>query len=222
MSTTPAPHTPDPTPGTLALFGATGGTGGHVLEQALAAGWTVRALARNPGRLDQHPGLTALAGDVQDADAVARTVEGADAVVSVFGHVKGSPARLQTDGTRHIVAAMHAHGIRRIVSLSGGGVPAEHDRPKAADKVIRFLLRRLSGTVLDDAIEHAQLLRDSDLDWTIVRGPRLTNAPRTGRYRVGWVGVDASTKVARADLADFILRELTEQAHLRSMPFVSS
>ena len=207
---------------TLALFGATGKTGRHVLSQALDAGHHVRALARRPEGLDAHARLTIVAGDVRDGDAVRETVRGSDAVVSVFGQVKGSPPTLQTEGTQAIVDAMAEQGIRRIISLSGGGLPAEeHDEPKVPDKIIRWLLRRLSPAVLDDAISHLAVLRASGLDWTVVRGPRLTDAPATGTYRVGWVGVNASTQIARADLARFILTQLDDDTFVHELPFVS-
>lgn len=206
---------------TLALFGATGRTGRHVLAQALDAGWAVRALARRPDALEPRAGLVVIAGDVLDPGAVAETIAGADAVVSVFGQVAGSPPTLQTDGTRAIATAMQERGIRRIVSLSGGGLPFEQDRPKTADRVIRWLLRRISPHVLDDAAGHAAVLAASDLDWTIVRGPVLTDQPRRGRYRVGWVGVDASARIGRADLATEILAQIDARSHLRAMPFVS-
>ncbi len=217
--TTPAPASPR----TLALFGATGKTGRHVLAQALAAGHTVRALARRPESLDiAHERLTVVAGDVLDAPAVHETVRGADVVVSVFGQVKGSSPTLQTDGTRKIVDAMAREGIRRIISLSGGGLPAEeHDRPKAPDAIIKFLLKLISPQVLADAESHLEVLRASGLDWTVARGPRLTNEPATGTYRVGWVGVNASTQIARADLATFILTQLDDTQFVRELPFVS-
>ncbi len=210
------------TPRTLALFGATGRTGRHVLAQALEVGHSVRALARRPEALDAHERLTVVAGDVRDRDAVRETVRGSDAVVSVFGQVKGSPPSLQTEGTQAIVDAMAEQGIRRIMSLSGGGLPAEeHDQPKVPDRIIRWLLRRLSPAVLDDAIGHLAVLRASGLDWTVVRGPRLTDAPATGSYRVGWVGVNASTQIARADLARFILTQLDDDTFVHELPFVS-
>ncbi|QOD94017.1 SDR family oxidoreductase [Chryseoglobus sp. 28M-23] len=210
------------TPRTLALFGATGKTGRHVLAQALEAGHAVRALARRPEVLDAHERLTVVAGDVRDRDAVRETVRGSDAVVSVFGQVKGSPPTLQTEGTQAIVDAMAEQGIRRIISLSGGGLPAEeHDQPKVPDRFIRWLLRRLSPAVLDDAIAHLAALRASGLDWTVVRGPRLTDAPATGSYRVGWVGVNASTQIARADLARFILTQVDDDTFVHELPFVS-
>lgn len=214
--TTPAPHT-------IALFGGTGKTGRHVLAQALEAGHTVRALARRPESLDVgHERLTVIAGDVLDAAAVRETVRGADVVVSVFGHVKGSPPTLQTDGTQNIVDAMAEQGIRRIISLSGGGLPAEqHDRPKTPDRIIKWLLKRLSPQVLADAEGHLAVLRASGLDLTVARGPRLTDAPATGAYRVGWVGVNASTQIARADLATFILTQLDDRTFIGELPFVS-
>jgi len=208
---------------TIALFGATGRTGRLVLAQALADGYTVRALARRPEAITQASDrLTIVPGDVLDAVAVEQTVRGTDAVISVFGHVKGSPPRVQTDGTRNIVEAMQREQITRIISLSGGGLPAEeHDRPGVADRVIRFLLKKLSPQVLDDAMRHLEVLKNSGLDWTVVRGPRLTDAPATGTYRVGWVGVNASTQISRGDLARFILTQVDDRQFVRELPFVS-
>lgn len=206
----------------IALFGASGKTGRQFLQQALDQGYSVRALVRNPGKLDTtHPNLTVIPGDVLNADDVRRTVEGSDAVVSLFGHVKGSPATLQTDGTRNIVDAMKKTGVRKIISLSGGGLPFEKDEPKFADRLIRGIMKLFVPKILADAEAHAEVLRQSGLDWIVVRGPRLNDGPRTGAYRVGWVGVNASTKVSRADLADFILKQVTDSRFVGQMPFVS-
>ena len=207
----------------IALFGASGRTGRHVLNQALDAGYQVRALARRPASIEATSrDLTIVEGDVLDADVVARVIENTDAVISVFGQVKGSPATVQTEGTRNIVRAADAHAVRRLVSLSGGGLPApEHDRPKLPDHVIRFLLRRLAPQVLADAAWHLRVLQESGLDWTVVRGPVLTDSPRTGTYRVGWVGVNAGTRIGRADLAEFILGQVEDDRFIRELPFVS-
>ena len=116
---------------------------------------------------------------------------------------------------------MQQHGIRRIISLSGGGLPYHEDRPKLADRLIRGIMRLAVPHVLTDAQGHADVLRQSGLAWEIVRGPRLTTEPARGRYRVGWVGVDASTSIGRADLADFILRQVETEGFIEKMPFVS-
>ncbi|MCA0294810.1 MAG: SDR family oxidoreductase [Actinobacteria bacterium] len=206
----------------IALFGATGKTGGRVLQRALAAGHEVRALVRDPSKLavaDER--LTVLTGDVLDPEAVDRTVAGTDVVLSLFGQVKGSPRTVQTDGTRTIVEAMQRHGVHRLVTLSGGGLRAPQDQPKLPDRIIRTLLRLLSGHVLADAEGHLAVLQSSGLDWTVVRGPMLTEDPGKGRYRVGWVGVGTSTRISRDDLADFILTQVDDATFARQLPFVS-
>ncbi len=136
--------------------------------------------------------------------------------------MKGSPPTLQADGTTLIVEAMRTHGVTRIVTLSGGGLASPRDRPGPADRVIRFLLKTLSGHVLADAERHLAVLQSSGLDWTVVRGPRLTEKPGLGRYRVSWVGVDASTQISRDDLADFILTQVDDRTFVGQMPFVSA
>ncbi|TXB62582.1 NAD(P)-dependent oxidoreductase [Phaeodactylibacter luteus] len=208
---------------TIALFGGSGQTGRQFLRKALEAGHTVQALARTPSKIP-HPqqGLTILQGDVLKAAEVRQAIKGADIVVSLFGQVKGSPPHLQTQGTRHIVQAMQQEGLQRIISLSGGGLPyPEKDQPKLADKLIRSIMKLAVPSLLQDAAGHHQVLKQSGLNWTIVRAPRLTNKPERGQYRVGWVGVNASTKIGRADLAAFILREVESPAFGRQMPFVS-
>lgn len=207
---------------TIALFGGSGRTGQHFLKQALAEGYAVRALARNPEKITtDNEQLTVIPGDVLSYSDVLKTVEGTDVVVSLFGHVKGSPEGLQTNGTKNIVRAMKEQSVARIISLSGGGLPYEQDEPKFADKAIRFIMKVAAKKILNDAIEHAEVLRQSDRTWTIVRGPRLTDEAKHGSYRVGWVGVNASTKIGRADLADFILQLVEDTQYDGQMPFVS-
>ena len=206
----------------IALFGATGKTGSRVLARAVAAGHQVRVLVRDPGKLgvvgDQ---VTVVTGDVLDAAAVDRTVAGTEVVLSVFGQVKGSPRDLQARGTGLIVQAMQRHGVSRVVTLSGGGLRAPQDRPKLPDRLIRAALKLMAGFVLADAEGHLAVLEESGLDWTVVRGPRLTEEPGKGRYRVGWVGVDASTQISRDDLADFILTQVEDRRFVLQLPFVS-
>lgn len=208
---------------TIALFGGTGKTGRHFLEKAIHTGHRVKALARTPEKVTlQHPNLTIIKGDVLQLETVAQTIEDTDIVFSLFGHVKGSPPNLQTDGTRNILGAMEQYSVERIISLSGGGLPfPEKDKPKLPDKVIRLIMKVAVPKVLNDAIAHAQVLKNSPSKWTIVRGPRLTDEPEKGNYRVGWVGVNASTKIGRADLADFLLHLVEEEKFVHEMPFVS-
>lgn len=190
---------------------------------ALDQGYRVKALVRKPEKMaSQHENLQIIKGDVLNQEDVQKTLDDTDIVVSLFGHVKGSPRWLQTRGTRHIVDAMEKTGTTKIISLSGGGLPfPEKDQPKLTDKLIRLIMKIAVPAILKDAVAHHQVLADSDRQWVIVRGPRLTNDPPRGEYRVGWVGVNASTKIARADLADFILKQIESPEFHYQMPFVS-
>jgi putative NADH-flavin reductase len=207
----------------IAMFGATGKTGSLFIEKAIKQGYVIKALVRNPEKLgSERPALHIIKGDVLNAEDVMRTVEDTDVVVSLFGHVKGSPEWVQTNGTENIIKAMKHHSVRRIISLSGGGLPfPEKDQPKFADKLIRGIMKIAVPKVLNDAIQHHKVLQESGLDWVIVRGPRLSNEPCRGTYRVGWVGVNASTSIGRADLADFIFTQLEDTSFNKQMPFVS-
>jgi putative NADH-flavin reductase len=206
----------------LAVFGATGRTGRPLVEQTLADRHEVRALVRDPSRLPVSEGrLTPVVGDVLDPARVEETVAGADAVLSVLGQTKTGPKDVQTRGTQNIVSAMEKHGLRRLVSLTGAGVRDPRDEPKLVDKAITFLLERLQPQVLADGVGHAEVIKASDLDWVIVRGPRLTEGPKRGEYRVGMIGKNSGTRISRADLADFMLHQVTDDTHLRRMPVVS-
>jgi putative NADH-flavin reductase len=207
----------------IALFGGSGKTGQKFLSQALKKGYPIKALVRTTSKIQQSSDqLEIIQGDVLNPADVASTVEGTDMVVSLFGHVKGSPAGLQTRGTQYIVDAMKKHNIDRIISLSGGGLPfPEKDEPKFADKAIRFIMKVAVKKVLNDAIDHAEVLKGSGLKWVIVRGPRLTLEPARGTYRIGWVGVNASTQIGRADLANFIVKLVEDEQYDYQMPFVS-
>jgi putative NADH-flavin reductase len=208
----------------IALLGASGKTGRHFLEKALAAGHEVQVLVRRPElfHYPSSPQLQVIPGDVLNQQDVNQVVAGTSLVVSLFGHVKDSPAWLQTRGTEHLAHAMKQHGVERIISLSGGGLPfPEKDQPGLPDHLIRWVMKTFFAKVLNDAIRHAEVLRQSGLQWVIVRGPRLTEGPEKGQYRTGWVGVNASTQISRADLAHFLLRLVHDRQYDGTMPFVS-
>ena len=212
----------------IAVFGASGRTGVPFLEKSLTQGYTVQALIRNPDRAPlQHPNLTWIVGDVLNRSAIDQTLAGTQAVISLIGHVKNSPTNLQTAAIQLIIDSMKAQGIKRLISLTGGGVRNElADKPGFADKAIVFIMKNLTGKgpreALLDGIAHADLIRQSGLQWTIVRGPMLTNDPEKGDYQVGSVGTVKGFKLTRSDLAAFILQSLTEGNYIGEMPFVAN
>ncbi len=206
----------------IVVFGASGGTGREITQQALAAGHAVTAFVRNPAKMDvQHLDLILVQGDVLDAAAVEKAVAGQDAVISALGPTRPPVPRMMETAARHIVAAMQTQGVRRLISTTGAGVRDPQDRPGLFDHIVKGLLTLMAGDVLRDSAAHVAVLRASDLDWTIVRFPRLTDGPHTGKYRVGYLGKNAGTQISRADGADFVLEELVAGQYIRQMPVVS-
>lgn len=207
----------------LAIFGATGRTGRHLVSQALERGHTVTSLARRPQKLAQVARrITVVEGDVQDAAAVAQVVAGADAVLSVLGPTANRPDYQVTRGTEHILAAMEEYGVRRLLLSAGAGVADPNDAPQLFHRVITLLLKLLSRHVYEDMERTVQTVRASNIDWTIVRVPMLTDGPAQGQVKVGYVGKGPGARLSRADMATFMLDEAQKNQWVGRAPAISN
>ncbi len=204
----------------IAVFGATGGTGKQVVQQALAAGDQVAALLRDPAKLAiGNADLSLVTGNVLDAAKVEETLSGADAVVVSLGNTSDNPDFVVSQGTQVIVDAMKRLGQpRRIVVVSSMGVGESKDQ-------VSFAFKMLMTTVLRKPMEDKErqeaLVKASGLDWTIVRPGGLTDGPATGQYRAGVDSTISAGQVARADVAAFVLQQLTDDAYLRKAPAIT-
>jgi putative NADH-flavin reductase len=209
------------TPKRIAVFGATGRTGRPLVDQALAAGYHVTAFARNPAKLPiSHERLTVVQGDINDPDRIAEAVKGQDAVLSALGQTSNSTGDVLAVAATHIITAMKAHGVDRLVFQTGAGVADPKDQPSFGSRVIVPLLKLLSPKVLADAERAVETIRRSDVDWIIVRVPRLSDAPARGAYRTGYLR-PGFTPVSRADVANFMLKQIADDTYLRQAPIVS-
>jgi len=204
----------------IAIFGATGTLGRHLVAQALDMGYQVTAFARRPERLDLiHANLTLLAGDVLDPGAVSHAVKGQDAVIVAIG--AGRKGRVRAPGTANVIDAMKAHKVRRLISQSTLGAGDSRAALNFIWKHIMF------GFLLKDAYsdhqEQEALVRASGLDWTLVRPSAFTDEPATGAYRENFPPTEKglSLKISRADVAGFILKQVTGRAYLHQAPGIS-
>ncbi len=204
----------------IAVFGATGGTGSQVVQQGLAAGHQVTALARDPSRLaGADPNLTVIAGSVLDAAPVQQTLQGADAAVVSLGNTSNNPDYIVSQGTEVILDAIRQlGGPRRLVVVSSIGVGDSKDQ-------VPFAFKMLMKTVLRKAMEDKErqetLVKASGLDWIIVRPGGLTDGPATGQYRAGLDPKISAGQIARADVAAFVLQQLTDDTYLRQTPAIT-
>lgn len=198
------------------VFGATGTVGRLAVEELLAAGHEVTAFARSPGKLgSDHPGLTLHAGDALDPVSVAGAVDGQDAAMIVLGAGAERRSTIRSEGTRNVIRAMQRHGVRRLICQSTLGVGESWDNLNFFWKRIMFGL--LLRPVLREHEAQEALVRESGLDWTIVRPSAFTDGPATGAYRVDFPPAERglSLKIARRDLARFLARQVGDSTYLR-------
>ncbi len=203
----------------IALFGITGGTGLQFGQQALAAGHQITALVRDPARLTlAHEKLHVIAGNVLDPEAVLATVRGADAVVCSLGNTANNPEGVVTAGTQQIIAAMKQAGVRRLLVVTSLGVGDSADQvPLAFKLIMKTALRK----VIADKETQETAVRHSGLDWTIIRPGGLTDGPLTGQYQAGTEKSIRAGRIARADVAHFILAVLEQSLFVGQAPAIS-
>jgi putative NADH-flavin reductase len=205
----------------LTIVAATGGIGQQLVTQAIVAGHDVTAVVRNPARVTAN--VRTVQADMRAADPIAleSAIGGSDAVLSALGPRTRAEAGVAAPGTRAVVDAMTATGVRRIVVVSAAPIgtvpspgrpnPPKHDPGEGV--VMRYVLTPMIQRVLRDNYADLalmeELLRDSRLDWTAIRPPRLTDTPLTGTYRTA-VGrnLRRGVRVSRADVAHYMLRVL--------------
>ncbi|MEV4515739.1 NAD(P)H-binding protein [Dactylosporangium sp. NPDC049525] len=215
----------------LVIFAATGGIGRHLLEQALAAGHDVTAVARNPRGLPAAARIVAADLANPDPAALAAAVDGADAVLSGLGpRNPRADAGIASRGTRAIVAAMQAGDVRRVVVVSAapvGTVPSPgRPNPPKHDPGDGFFMRHLGARFAHtlfrahyaDLALMEDMLGDSGLDWTVSRPPKLTDKPLTGVYRTAYgQNIRGGFSVPRADVAHHMLRVLDQPETIKQV-----
>ena len=209
----------------LLVFGASGGTGRQIVEHALTQGHAVTAFVRDVAKLDlQHASLTVVNGDVMDAAAVARAMPGHDAVLSALGAPATRTGNLRSEGTRMIVQAMERAGIRRFVCQTSLGYGDSRPVLARTSPLFRWIIAPLllRKAFADHAVQE-DIIRQSALDWVIVRPGNLTDGARTGTYRHGFDATDPAIKVevSRADVADFMLKQVSNDTYLRKTAGIS-
>ena len=204
----------------ILIFGSTGSIGRHLISQALEQGHRVTAFARSPDKIDiTHENLQVTQGDVMDPTSVEKSVPGHEAVLCSIG--AGRKGNIRSEGTKNIVEAMEKAGVRRFICQSTLGVGDSEANLNFLWKYIMFGL--LLRPAYLDHIDQENHVMQSSLDWTIVRPAAFTDGPHTGQYKHGFGGTDKTVtlKISRADVADFMLTQLTDATYLHKTPGLS-
>jgi putative NADH-flavin reductase len=209
----------------IIVFGASGNTGKEIVKQALARGHSVTAFVRNPDSLREEYGLRVLQGDVLNPAEVADAIVGHQAVLSALGARTLKKTALLARAIPNILAGMQRHYVTRLIVLGAAG--AQRDYGKYQNALTRIIYGVAKRTVLRnpfaDQAAQERLLAASEIDYTIVRPSRLMDTPFTGKYRVLPDAMPSgSLRISRADVADFMLIQLTDPRFHRQGPFIGS
>jgi putative NADH-flavin reductase len=209
----------------LLIIGASRGIGRETVRQALAAGHRVRAMARDPSRIDGDEALLErFAGDATDPAAVETALAGVDAVIQTLGiglglRTMAGPVDLFSRATDLLVPLMESKGPRRLLAVTGIGAGDSREALSSLENLAKDLVM---GPIYRDKSRQETRIRNSALDWTIVRPTLLTWGAKTGRYRVM---TDPATwrkgMISRADVAHFLVTEVAAGAFIGKAPILA-
>jgi len=204
----------------LLIFGATGGTGSCLVSQGLEQGHQVTAFVRDPGTLTtKHANLTIVKGRLSDHNSITNALNGVNVVISVLGNdtrkALFKPSNIISQSLPTVISAMQQGRVERLLFVSSFGVNAKMFWPE------KLLLRTLLRNLFNDLPVQEKVIRESGLNWTIVRPARLTNGPKTGECRSGDIYIHPFTSISRADVAAFLLKEAVSSEYQRKVVTIS-
>ena len=204
----------------IAVLGANGKSGREFVKKALVEGYEVRAGVHGRYTFEKHERLHVFSCDATKKDEVELLLNNCDVVVSLLGHGKNSPPRVQTHAMQIVGAGMKRKSIKRIISLTGTGVRLPGDTPSYIDKLLNFIVAHIDPDRVNDGIEHVAELQSSDLDWTVIRVLKLTNGKHAGRVKLSKTG-PSEIFTPRKRVAEAILQVIRSGDYICEAPVIS-
>jgi putative NADH-flavin reductase len=208
---------------TITIFGATGRTGMQVIQKALESNIKVKTFVRNPAKLQQYQTkVEVITGSIDDYSAIKQAIQNSDCVVNVLGHSKNTPKDMQTTAIKNIIKAMQELNVARLITLTGAGVFAKGDKADFVNNVVTFILKTFLGSMYYDGVNSTELVTKSNLNWTVLRAPVLTNGEKTNRVELSMVGdKKLSFKISRKDLADKLINIIKDPSTFKKLPYIA-
>lgn len=197
----------------IVVLGANGGIGNQVVVQALAAGHDVTAILRTPTNLTtQHPNLNIIQGDVMRAGSLDDHLRGKDIIISAIGKNSVKKTTLYSQGNKNLIEAMERTGVKRAFFISASGLDVNPTHSLLVRLATKYILQVILRNPYADQRIMENIIKKSDIDWTIVRPPRLLDKSETGHYRISTNGfLDNGLSISRADVAHFIIHNLNNE-----------
>jgi putative NADH-flavin reductase len=197
----------------IIVFGATGGTGRLVVQQAIQEGHQLTVIVRDPDSFTiRNNRLDIVKGDVFQPHTFEKSIAGKDAVICCLGIQKREPTTVYSEGVNNIIKAMEMHSVKRIICLSAGAVIVPPKAGSLTKFFIKNILQKLFVHLYSDMLIMEKIIKKTDLDYTIVRAPWLRDTKHTRNYRIAInEHLSNPTKISRADLADYIVTHLIDE-----------
>lgn len=204
----------------ITVFGASGKVGSKVVAKLLAQGHHVKAFVYSESHLQPQPHLIIIQGDVRKAEDVALALDGSEAVISALGSWGTKTKDILSSGMNVIAPEMEKLGIKRIVSLTGADARDSQDKPKILNKLSHFVLGLLAPKIMRDGEVHIARLRESNLDWTVLRSPVMKENGQLG-YVLRDKPLLPWASIARDDVASALVELVTSQNYAHACPFIA-
>ncbi|GAB3020337.1 NAD(P)-dependent oxidoreductase [Spirosoma pulveris] len=205
----------------IAILGGAGKAGRPLVEQTLAAGYSVRLLLRYPQEFNlSSERLEIVQGDVRDASCVRRLLQGSSALLSTLGHTKGETTPMMSTATQNFVAIMEELGISRCVVVTSLFVTGREQLDARTQEAADYMQQHYSLFMNDRQLEF-KLLSESNLNWTYVRVPFITQDPATGGVDINLDHLPGQ-RITAVDLANFLISQLNDQRYIQQAPFIAS
>lgn len=205
----------------IAIIGANGKAGKYLVTQALQEGYFVRILTRNPQKFKiSHKHLEVVKGDARDLSAIRQLLQACDAVINAVGQPKKESYIFSTV-TNHILEVMREYRIKRYILISGGAMDVQGDAKSVLNKIGAMLFRLFLSNMMKDKYKELQLIRDSNVNWTIVRLPFVVDGEGIGKIKESLRDLPGIT-IQNGDIAPFIIKQIHDEMYSRKCPFISN
>ena len=206
----------------ICVFGSDGRTGVEVVNYAKKQGFGVVASVYSEGSNKYFPSdVEVKIVDIMNYDSVLEAMKGSDAVISVVGHIKESDPLVQTKGISNMVKAMNELNLKRLISLTGTGARVENDKPSIVDLVLNSIVKFIDPNRINDGVQHVKVLRNSNLDWTIVRVLKLSKKDADVFGYKLTEGGPAELQTSRKKVAKVIVDLINDDKYIGKFPVIS-
>ena len=205
----------------IAILGGSGKSGKFLVKQLLDQGYSLRVFLRHPAKLQiSHPLLEIVEGDAREYSHIHTLLQGCEAVISTLGQRKGEPL-VFSQATIHLIQAMQELQVHRYILVAGLNLDTAADKKGLKSKLLTRMMKWAFPTIVADKQKEYQTLLQSNINWTVVRLPLIEETDRRGEIRVSTLDCPGK-KISTADLADFLVRQLTDTSYMHKAPFIAN